>query len=80
MKSPGGVGREGVQEHGSKPASSPPSPVESPYQGAGSVAQHHTEEYETDANVLEMPSLTLCPEGKDKSTIIRHWFGSDLLC
>ena len=59
MKSPDGVDPEGVQEPGGKPASSPPSPAESPYQGAGSAAVSSTDEYETDANVLEMPSLTL---------------------
>ena len=41
MKSQEGVGSEGVQEPGGKPASSPPSPAESPYQGAGSAAQRH---------------------------------------
>ena len=66
----------------SKPVSSPPSPAD---QGAGSAAaQCHPQmsmqrdEYETDANLLEIPSLTLCPKGKDKSTIICHWLGSDL--
>ena len=44
---------------------------------AAVVATALRDEHETDTNLLEMPLLTLCPKGRDKSTIIRLWPGSD---